>query len=159
MTPIHGATLAKPAKDYLNETPLSVRAELLRSIEIYGNEDTIMKDGAIEAIVSDRAAYWTMASYNNARASDLPYALNRGVDIVTTINAEYRTRPESKMYGLDTLIPLNRKAVNALAKAYLQFGTFRDDEELEARREHDPRPSVRRQEIPLRDVLRSKGAV
>jgi len=155
MSPIRGASLAGPSKDaadYLYETPLSVRRVMDRVVALYDNDDTIMRGGAIEAIAEGRAAYWTMAKYHNARAADLPLLLNAGVDIVRAIDGAYETRQESKHIALESIVPLNRKAVNELAKAYLHYGMSRDEAELEARRVRDPRPSLKRAPLTYANI-------
>jgi hypothetical protein len=57
-------TISKQAASYLADTPMAARRNLLDAMEIYRNEDSVMRDGAIEAIAEGRAAYWTMASYS-----------------------------------------------------------------------------------------------
>lgn len=131
--------ISNAAASYMGETPLSVRRNLDDAIAVYGNESTVMREGAIDAIAEGRAAYWSVAKYHNARAADLPYALNAGADITGTVEDAYRGRPYSVLEALDTIVPLNRKAVNALALAYAKAGSFRDDAELEMRAKRDGR--------------------
>ena len=71
----------------------------------------------------------------NALAShELPCALNRGVGISDAINAAYPSwKATQRLPALETIIPLNRKAVTALAVAYTEFGSWRDEDELIAR--------------------------
>lgn len=137
------------AKIYRDETPLTVKRQILEAVAVYQNEDTVMLSDAMEAVASGRAVYWTTASYSNATASDLPYELNRGRSIKETVEAAYSDsrfpfNPALKFKlrtaALDTIVPCNRAAVNALAKAYIEIaGSFRDDAELELRRVRDTR--------------------
>jgi len=82
-------SLAASNEAYLLDTPLAAKRALYDAIAIYGNEDTIMREKALDAICGDRAAYWTTASYSNAIDSSLPYALNAGVDIGRAVDAAY----------------------------------------------------------------------
>lgn len=129
------------AKVYMAETPLTVKRQLLDAVAVYQNEDTVMLSDAMEAVASGRAVYWTTASYSNATASDLPYELNRGRSIKDTLEAAYQGwKADRRAAALDTIVPCNRAAVNALAKAYIEIaGSFRDDAELELRRVRDTR--------------------
>lgn len=126
-------------QDYLADTPMKVRRDLLTAVAVYGNEDTIMLEQAIEAIASGRAVYWTTASYSSARASDLPYELNRGKPILEAIDAAYAGREFLRQQALDTIVPINRKAAMALANAYAKFGSWVDEDELLERRVRDVR--------------------
>lgn len=126
-------TRAQPspaATAYLDETTLSVRRSLDDAITVYDNADTIMREKALDAILEGRAAYWTTASYHNAIASDLPYALNAGVEIARAVDDAYERRQWAKDGALDTIVPLNRKAALALSVAYSMHGLWRDEEEL-----------------------------
>ena len=147
--PDTGTAISPDAYAYMAETPLSVKRQLLDTVALYGNEDTNMLEQAIEAVASGRAVYWTAASYSNATASDLPYELNRGRSIKETVEAAYSDsrfpfnpalKNKLRAAALDTIVPCNRAAVNALAKAYIEIaGSFRDDAELELRRVRDTR--------------------
>ncbi|MET3790693.1 hypothetical protein [Aquamicrobium terrae] len=127
------------SQDYLADTPMKVRRDLLAAVELYRNEDTIMLEQAIEAIASGRAVYWTASGYSNARASDLPYELNRGKPILEAIDAAYAGREFLRQQALDTIVPINRKAANALVLAYAKFGSWVDEDELLERRVRDVR--------------------
>lgn len=133
--------ISQEAQSYLEETPLTVRRSLIDAMEIYDNEDAVMRDRAIDAIAEGRAAYWTTAKYHNAAAYSLCYALNDGVDIVRAVENTYPVwKIDSRIPSLETIVPLNRKAVNALALAYAEMaGTWRDDYELERRKLRDCR--------------------
>lgn len=133
--------ISQEAQSYLEETPLIVRRSLIDAIEIYDNEDAVMRDGAINSIAEGRAAFWTTAKYHNAAALCLCYALNDGVDIVRAVENTYPVwKIDSRIPSLETIVPLNRKAVNALALAYVEMsGEWRDDFELERRRLRDCR--------------------
>lgn len=129
------------AKIYMDETPLAVKRQLLDAVTVYRNEDTNMLEQAIEAAASGRAVYWTAASYSNATASDLPCELNRGRSIKEVLEEAYQGwKADRRASALDTIVPCNLAAVNALAKAYIEIaGSFRDDDELAARRVRDMR--------------------
>lgn len=136
--------ISREAEAYLEETDITVRRRLIDAMEIYDNDDAVMRDRAIDAIAESRAAYWTAAKYHNAAAYSLCYALNDGVDIVRAIENTYPVwKIDSRIPALETIVPLNRKAVNALALAYVEMsGEWRDDYELERRRLRDCRKAV-----------------
>ena len=133
--------ISQESQSYLEETALTVRRSLIDAMEVYDNEDAVMRDRAINAIAEGRAAYWTTSKYHNAAALCLCYALNDGVDIVRAVENTYPVwKIDSRIPSLETIVPLNRKAVNALALAYAEMaGTWRDDYELERRKLRDTR--------------------
>lgn len=135
------AQISHEAQTYLEETALTVRRSLIDAMEIYDNEDAVMRDRAIDAIAEGRAAFWTTAKHHNAAAFSLCYALNDGVDIVRAVENTYpEWKADSRVPSLETIVPLNRKAVNALALAYVEMsGEWRDDFELERRKLRDCR--------------------
>ena len=57
---------SKAAQAYQTDTPLAAKRALDDAIAIYGNEDTIMYEKALDAICEGRAAFWTAAGYSNA---------------------------------------------------------------------------------------------
>lgn len=147
------------AKIYMDETPLSVRRALDDAIAVYGNEDTIMREKAIDAIVEDRAAYWTTSSYSSAITADLPYALNAGVEINRAIEAAFPDhKADRRIPALDTIVPLNRKAALALSIAYSLKGKWRDEPELLARAKRDTRKQLKPEPLTYANYLKSKGA-
>jgi hypothetical protein len=125
----------------LHDTPLAARHALDDAIAIYGNEDTIMREKALDAICEGRAAYWTTAGYSNAIDSSLPYALNAGVDIGRAVDAAYERRPFLKRGALSRIVPLNMAAARALSLAYAHYGAWRDEPELLMRAKRDIRRS------------------
>lgn len=130
---MNALTAHAPIRTSIDEA-MEARRHLDDAITVYGNNDTIMREGAIEAIADGRAAYWTMAQYHNARASDLPIALNAGISIAQVLEEAYADgRAFGREPALDTIVPLNFKAANALALAYARFGSWKDDEELLSR--------------------------
>lgn len=139
--PDTGTAISPDAYVYMAETPLAVKRQLLDTVALYQNEDTNMLEQAIEAVASGRAVYWTVSGYSNATNSDLPYELNRGRSIKETLEAAYQGwKADRRAAALDTIVPCNRAAVNALANAYIEIaGSFRDDDELAARRVRDTR--------------------
>lgn len=124
---------------YLLDTPLAAKRALDDAIAIYGNEDTIMREKALDAICGDRAAYWTTANYSNAIDSNLPYALNAGVDIGRAVDAAYERRQFLKRGALARIVPLNMAAARALSAAYAREGAWRDEPELLMRAKRDCR--------------------
>lgn len=125
------AKQSKAAATYMAEDPLAVKRRLHDAIAIYGNGYDDNRDSAIEAIWNCRAAFWTTSTYSAARTVDLPLALNRGVSIVDAlVHAFPDWCKANRQPALETIVPLNSKAANALALAYARFGTWRDDEEL-----------------------------
>lgn len=148
---------SKEAEAYMGETPLSVRRNLADAIEVYGNPDTVMMEKAVDAIAEGRATYWTVSNYHSATNSNLPYALNAGVEIGRAIDAAYpdwryarnpALQKQHRAAALDTIVPLNRKAVNSLALAYIKIaGSFRDDAELERRAKRDTRRQTKREPL------------
>jgi len=123
------------AHGYLTETPLTVKRALDEAVASHGCDDSLTLRIATEAVASGRAAYWTRKSRHAACACILLNNLNGGMSFEDALADAYR--PHQKDWiegGLKTLVPLNRAAANALAKAYAQFtGTWFEDEELLAR--------------------------
>ena len=136
------------AKIYMDETPLSVRRALDDAIAVYRNEDTLMREKAIDAIVEGRAAYWTTVSYHSASNSDLPHYLNAGVEIERAVDEAYpdwrfafnpELQKQKRRAALDTIVPLNMKAALALSIAYSAKGIWKDEPELLMRSKADKR--------------------
>lgn len=134
--------LAPNSTEYMAEKPLTTKRLLDRAVEAYGCDDDYSRRIAVEACASGRAAYWTRNSRHNSCACILLNNLNDGVSFEDAVADSYLPHQRDRIEGgLATLMPLNRAAVNALAKAYAQFtGTWFEDEELAARRE--PRKAV-----------------
>jgi len=130
---------SKAAQAYQADTPLAAKRALDDAIAIYGNEDTIMYEKALDAICGDRAAYWTMSGYSDAIGSSLPYALNAGVEIDRAVDAAYERRPLLKRSALSRIVPLNMAAARALSLAYARYGAWRDEPELLMRAKRDCR--------------------
>jgi hypothetical protein len=124
------------------ETPLTVKRALDVAIAAHGCDDDYSRRVAVEACASGRAAYWTRHSRHAACACIMLNNLNGGMSFEDALADAYRPHQRDRIEGgLNTLVPLIRAAVNALAKAYIQFtGTWFEDEELAARRE--PRKAV-----------------
>jgi len=145
-------------RDYLEEDALSMRRALDDAITVYGNPDTIMREKAIDAIVEDRAAYWTTSTYSSAITADLPYALNAGVEINRAIEAAFPNhKADRRIPALDTIVPLNRKAALALSVAYSLKGKWRDEPELLARAKRDTRQQLKPEPLTYANYLKSKG--
>jgi len=129
----------KAAQAYQADMPLASKRALDDAIAIYGNEDTIMYEKALDAICEGRAAFWTAAGYSNAIDSSLPYALNAGVEIDRAVDAAYERRGFLKRDALSWIVPLNMAAARALSLAYAKEGTWRDEPELLMRAKRDCR--------------------
>ncbi|MEQ1938598.1 hypothetical protein ABMA46_10110 [Mesorhizobium sp. CN5-321] len=128
------------ARFYMDETAITVRRSLDDAIAVYQNEDTIMREKAIDAIAEGRAAFWTTSSYSSAITADLPYALNAGVEINQAIeNAFPAYKAYRRVPALDTIVPLNMKAALALSVAYSAKGIWKDEPELLMRAKRDMR--------------------
>lgn len=132
-------TFAQVRDAYMADTPLAAKRALDDAITIYGNEDTIMREKALDAICEGRAAYWTMSGYSDAIGSSLPYALNAGVDIDRAVDAAYERREFLKRSALSRIVPLNMAAARALSNAYARYGAWRDEPELLMRAKRDCR--------------------
>ncbi len=136
-----GRGMASDTAAYMGDTPMAARRALDDCLDIYRNEDGLMRDKAIGAIADGRPAFWTMSNYHNALSYDLPLALNAGVDIDRALDNAFRSRPYHSIHELDRLIPLNMAAARALGHAYSRHGSWRDDEELLMRSKRDMRLS------------------
>ncbi|TGV15791.1 hypothetical protein EN816_00635 [Mesorhizobium sp. M8A.F.Ca.ET.173.01.1.1] len=130
---------SRAAEAFMLDTPMAAKRALDDAITIYGNEDTIMREKAMDAICGDRAAFWSMSGYSDAIGSTLPYMLNAGVDIDRAVAAAYERRPFLKRGVLDRIIPLNMAAARALSSAYSREGSWRDEPELLMRSKRDCR--------------------
>ncbi len=124
---------------FMLDTPMAARRALDDAISIYANEDTIMREKALDAICGDRAAFWTMSGYSDAIGSSLPYALNAGVDVTRAIENAYAARQFLRAGALDRIVPLNMAAARALSLAYSREGSWRDEPELLMRSKRDCR--------------------
>ncbi|RWB29623.1 MAG: hypothetical protein EOQ41_16055 [Mesorhizobium sp.] len=144
MSEAYRAVPARDAAAYLSEDAFSTKRHLENCIAIYGNGYDDIRASAIEAIASGRAAFWTTSTYSAARTVDLPLALNRGVGIREALEQAFPAWcADRREAAMETIVPLNTKAVNALALAYAQIsGSFFEDAELEARRMRDCRRAV-----------------
>lgn len=134
------ATTPGAARDaFMLDTPMAARRALDDAIAIYGNEDTIMREKALDAICGGRAAFWTMSSYSDSIGSSLPYALNDGVDLDRAVENAYSARLFLKAGALDRIVPLNMAAARALSLAYAREGSWLDEPELLMRSKRDCR--------------------
>ncbi|WP_309083748.1 hypothetical protein [Chelativorans sp.] len=104
------------------------------AITLYG-DDGVMRAMAMKAISAGRAAFWSSATYQSQRALCLCGNLNSGMSFADAMADAYRhCSGAEKLRALDTLVPLNRKAAEALSLAYAGLGTWRDEHELLMRR-------------------------
>lgn len=134
------ATFAIPTS--LDEA-MATRRRLDDAATIYGNGYDDLRASAIEAIASGRAAFWTTSNYSATRTVDLPLDLNRGVGIRAALeHALPAWCAQNRAPALDTMVPLNRKAAEALSGAYATYGIWRTEEELEQRALRDCRKAV-----------------
>lgn len=139
---------------------LETRRHLNDAIEIYRNGYDDNRNSAIEAIAAGRAAFWSTSSYSSARTVDLPLALNRGVSIADALAEAFPNwRATYREAALETIVPLNGRAANALALAYARFGSWREDEELLMRCLRDTRPSIKREPLTYDNYLKSREAM
>lgn len=138
---------SRAAEAFMLDTPMAARRALDDAISIYANEDTIMREKALDAICGDRAAYWTMSGYSDAIGSSLPYALNAGVDVSRAVENAYAARQFLRPGALDRIVPLNMAAARALSLAYSREGSWRDEPELLMRAKRDCRPPAKREPL------------
>jgi hypothetical protein len=105
-------------------------------IAIHGDkiEDAVMIDGAVSAYAAGRPAFYSTATYHSGRAICLCNTANRTGDLVRALHSEYALGAPGRVYGLNALVPLNDDAVGDLIAAYSSLGTWRDFDELVARR-------------------------
>jgi hypothetical protein len=105
-------------------------------IAIHGDkiEDAVMIDGAVEAYAAGRPAFYSTATYHSGRACCLCKTANRTGDLLCAMRTEYALGAPGREYGLNALVPLNDDAVGDLIAAYSSIGTWRDFDELVARR-------------------------
>lgn len=134
---------SRAAEVYMLDTPMAARRALDDAIAIYANEDTIMREKALDAIDGNRAAYWTMSGYSDAIGSSLPYALNAGVDLSRAVENAYAARQFLKAGALDRIVPLNMAAARALSGAYAREGSWVEEFELLSRAKRDFRKVAR----------------
>lgn len=128
------------AQAYMDETPISVKRALDDAIAIYGNPDGADRSQCVEQIIRGRPAFWTSASHHDQRALGLRYSATQTGSVVDAMHSIYpEHRKQQREAALDTLIPLDWRAVNSLALAYAECGVWRDDAELARRRERDTR--------------------
>ena len=57
--------LAKTLTGLISEPPLELRRRLLATMALYGNEDAVSRDYAIDAICEGRPAYWRTTGYSD----------------------------------------------------------------------------------------------
>lgn len=118
--------------------PLEVQARdaLNAAVARYDNACSVRREHAFDAFCEARPAFWTSARYHDQFAMGLLYPLNKeGLSVADALAFVYPAHhADKRMAGLDSLVPLNAKAVAALADAYEAIGTFRDIDELEARK-------------------------
>lgn len=128
---------AGAVKGFIPESPFEEKAHLADAIARYDNDCGYHREKAVDAIASRRAAFWSTAHYSDQRCRGLLYPLNAEGKSVSEAIAECFPDyvRDGRIDGLDSLVPLNRKAAVALANAYDQVGSWREIEELEARRD------------------------
>lgn len=121
-------------------SPREGKRRLDAAAALYGFNDSVSREHALEAFFAGKPAYWTTATYHSQRAIGLLDALNRGCEFGIALAANYPAHlTKYRPSALDTLVPLNIKAANALAKAYDALGIWREADELEQRRQRDTR--------------------
>ena len=81
-----------------------------------------------------RPTFYSLATYHSARACCLCRTANTTGDLVCAMRTEYALGAPGREYGLNALVPLNDEAAGDLIAAYSSIGTWRDFDELVARR-------------------------
>ena len=102
------------------------------AIDLYQNEDALGRRKAIAAFEQDRPSFWTSASYHNQRACALQVAVHE-MPLRKALACTYKPGSDW-IAALDTLVPLNLKAATTLSGAYADYGLWREEAELLARR-------------------------
>lgn len=131
------------AQAYMAETPITVRRALKASVALYDNDDFASRETVLEAIAAGRSAFWSTAKYHNATACMLLDRVNRMPmdEALAFITDPHKLARMADF--LDTLVPLNAKAENALALAYARHTpTWREEPELAMRRMRDCRAAA-----------------
>lgn len=133
---------------FADDTPIAARRALSDAIAIYDNNDSLMQEGAIDAIAAGRAAFWTTSQYHNGIGSMLPHPLNRGEGAEAAIDYCCRgtvygivphKRDEMQVEALEWIVPLNLAAARELSHAYAKHGFWKDEAELLTRAKSDMR--------------------
>ena len=126
---------------------------LAAAIGIYDNDDALGRRYALAACAAGRPAFWTIAGYHSQKACALQLAVHTLPTLEAALDDAYGPNQgtELQLAAFDTLVPLNRPAVAALALAYPRLDRWRDIEDLEARSSVDTR-------IPLSADLDATGA-
>lgn len=114
----------------------TVRQMISVLIAIHGDkiEDAVMIDSAVDAYAAGRPAFYSTAGYSSPRAICLCNTANRTGDLLFALRTEYALGAPGREYGLNALVPLNDDAVGDLIAAYSSLGTWREFDELVARR-------------------------
>lgn len=102
--------------------------DAIRAISALGNlfnsSDTFAEESALDAFQAGREAYWSKAGYSNQIAGIVLLAANRG-GLASALRAH--ANDDSTLYArrtpylLGTLIPLNKPAMEALHRAWLEW--------------------------------------
>lgn len=114
-------------------------------LNVYDNDDALLRRYVLQNFERDQAAYWTISSYHSQKLAAFAYRANRmGVgagddemylqDAAEIASAPYRGQSAPLIQCYDSLIPLNERAARDLAEAYAQSGRFVDEDELLMRR-------------------------
>lgn len=131
---------------YLSEiTDPAERAHFLRVRDLadcLATHDDPGVDRAVSALMADRPAYWRDTGYGDQWTGAFLYYLNTQPSFAEAY-ADYCAQHQIEgvdarflTHVLDHLIPLNDDAIIELARAYEKLGTFRAEDELEARERH-----------------------
>lgn len=103
--------------------------------DAYENEDALARSKAQAALEVNQPAYWSKASYHSQRACQLLLRVHE-TSLSNALRSTYHGADH--VAALDRLIPLNNQAVIALSAQYAEYGSFREVDELLARRERKP---------------------
>jgi hypothetical protein len=128
------------------------RRRLAVAIEIYGNDDALARRVALGALAASRAAYWTTARYHSQKACALQLAVHAQPSIEAALNYAYSPGKDAdvRLAALETLVPVNLQAAEALVLAYTSLGATDDVRALQARSEHTMPQRARSQESSLK---------
>ena len=112
-------------------------------LNLYDNDDALLRRYVLQNFERDRAAYWSNATYHSQKLAMFAARANSSdhdkdgkyLDAAAAYAFEpYRGQPVPLLQYFDTLIPLNERAARDLAEAYARAGSWKDEDELLARR-------------------------
>ena len=103
-----------PLKDFINESKFPKLDDVYDETKL---KDSVSKKLAAEALSKNREAYWSKTSYNNQMGSNLLDAANKqGLEKAVEDTVKRHSHDSVMKNGVNLLIPLNKKAEDALKK-------------------------------------------